>query len=377
MTNPVKEENGQSVVLIALALVAVLAMLGLVYDGANAYAQRRRMQNSADAASLAGARVLALRENNNAQTEQDILTAVNSYATNNGGPTTITGIFIDNSGSQVGAQIGVNGGVPGGATGVRVTSRIGFPTFFLGVINANLGVVAAIAAAQTGEAGPPTVGLMPIGVPRCYVDPNSPGPDTSDPDYDGHSTKEELCGSGDQSTQSHVILGQGAQDPSGSSSYRGIINLPERYSLESGSGGSLISGCSGTNKQDAVDFIQAGGYNMSAACGDPDYNEYIDGLTGNSNGNAGVDGYHDALFNGEPMYPIGTVILLCIYPEGTIGNGTKETVKCIGFAAMRITGYSSNHMDAVFAGKFVQSGPILDSPPDGDWSKRKAIQLIQ
>ncbi len=371
-----QDESGQSIVLVALAMVGIIAVLGLVFDATNVFAQRRKMQNAADAASIAGAQVLALASDNSYATEQKILTAINTYAANNGAPTTVTGYFVDSSGNQTGIFIGGNGNVPPSASGVRASTQIAFPTFFLGVISQASGIAGATATAQTGAAGAPTTGLMPIGVPRCYVDPNSPGPDFTDPDTPQNATKASLCGSGDQSIVSHVILGQGAQDPSGSSSYRGIINLPVRFSDERGN--SSTSGCSANsyNKQDAVRYINAGGYNDSEACGNPDYQQYIDVLTGNSNGNAGVDGYRDASWNGQPMFPVGTVIVICVYPEGSVGNGTKETVKCVGFAAMKITGYSSNNLSAVFAGKFVQSGAIVPGATD-TWSKRKAVQLIE
>jgi hypothetical protein len=53
-------ESGQVLVLVALSMLGLIATLGLVLDGGNIYLQRRRMQNAADAGSLAGARILAL-----------------------------------------------------------------------------------------------------------------------------------------------------------------------------------------------------------------------------------------------------------------------------------------------------------------------------
>jgi hypothetical protein len=50
-----KMERGQSLVIIALGIIAFVAMLALVLDGANAYAARRQAQNAADAGALAGA----------------------------------------------------------------------------------------------------------------------------------------------------------------------------------------------------------------------------------------------------------------------------------------------------------------------------------
>lgn len=53
--------TGQALVLMALALVAVVAMVGLVIDGGNAWANQRVVQNGSDAAAEAGAVVMAQR----------------------------------------------------------------------------------------------------------------------------------------------------------------------------------------------------------------------------------------------------------------------------------------------------------------------------
>jgi Flp pilus assembly protein TadG len=55
-----RAERGQIVVLFALALVAIVAMVGLVLDGGSAFAQRRASQNAADLAALAGANTYLL-----------------------------------------------------------------------------------------------------------------------------------------------------------------------------------------------------------------------------------------------------------------------------------------------------------------------------
>lgn len=48
-----RREGGQILVLFTLALVAMIAMLGLLFDGGGALALRRQMQNAGDAAALA------------------------------------------------------------------------------------------------------------------------------------------------------------------------------------------------------------------------------------------------------------------------------------------------------------------------------------
>lgn len=48
-----RQDRGQIIVLFALALVALIAMVGLVLDGGSAFAQRRSEQNAADLAAMA------------------------------------------------------------------------------------------------------------------------------------------------------------------------------------------------------------------------------------------------------------------------------------------------------------------------------------
>src|SRR5205823_5381541 len=53
-----RREPAQVIVLFAIALIAMLAMVGVAVDGGTLYVQRRTAQNAADAAALAGARAL-------------------------------------------------------------------------------------------------------------------------------------------------------------------------------------------------------------------------------------------------------------------------------------------------------------------------------
>ena len=50
-----QEPNGQILVLFALSAVVIIAMVGLVLDGGDTFAQRRHEQNAADLAAVAGA----------------------------------------------------------------------------------------------------------------------------------------------------------------------------------------------------------------------------------------------------------------------------------------------------------------------------------
>ncbi|WP_376791827.1 pilus assembly protein TadG-related protein [Thermoflexus sp.] len=53
-----RDRSGQSLVLVALMLPALIGLAALAIDGNNAYAQRRRAQNAADVGALAGTRAL-------------------------------------------------------------------------------------------------------------------------------------------------------------------------------------------------------------------------------------------------------------------------------------------------------------------------------
>lgn len=58
-----RSESGQAIVLIVVALIAMLAVTGLVVDGGMAYADRRQAQNAADSAALAAAHAKVRGEN--------------------------------------------------------------------------------------------------------------------------------------------------------------------------------------------------------------------------------------------------------------------------------------------------------------------------
>jgi len=85
-----RAEPGQVLVIFALALIAIVAMTGLVLDGGSTFVQRRDQQNVADAASLAAAYAYATSGSTAAAAAaaQTIATA-NGFA-NGAGGTTIT-----------------------------------------------------------------------------------------------------------------------------------------------------------------------------------------------------------------------------------------------------------------------------------------------
>jgi hypothetical protein len=149
-------ERGQSIVIIAGGLVAMLAMVGLVIDGGNAFAQQRASQNGMDAASEAGTVELARRMlgidpvGDDVTWDQRVLAAVNATAANNGLTTTGTPEYTDYLGTPLG-PVGV-GSIPSGTQGVHAGGSRVFSTLFAGVLGITNFTAAAEATAVTGFA---------------------------------------------------------------------------------------------------------------------------------------------------------------------------------------------------------------------------------
>jgi Flp pilus assembly protein TadG len=151
-----KGERGQVLVMAALMMPVLLGMLALVLDVGNAYAQRRFMQNAADAASLAGARYMAL--NRSTATDAGVRAALTPMLTSNGNGTLAAATGPDNGAWYInlaGGTVGPvgTGGVPSGAAGVRVNATKTFPTFFARLLGYENLTVKAVGEAIYGTAG--------------------------------------------------------------------------------------------------------------------------------------------------------------------------------------------------------------------------------
>ena len=128
------KERGQTLIIVALAMVVLVGSLALAIDGGNAYAQRRRMQNAADAAALAGAKALALGENPEPVAAE--------YAVNRNGADSV--------------EVTVDG------QAVTVVARKSFPSFFASVVGWPTLEAAAYATASYAPVGAMTGGVFPI-----------------------------------------------------------------------------------------------------------------------------------------------------------------------------------------------------------------------
>jgi hypothetical protein len=121
------KRRGQVLVLVALSLLVLILFVALAVDVGNFYAQRRRMQNAADAGALAGAQELCFGD------PDDAGEAAYSYA-------------VTRNGAQT-ADIQVHE-----AVSVTVIAGRAVPTIFAGVIGLQEVQVSAEAAALCGKA---------------------------------------------------------------------------------------------------------------------------------------------------------------------------------------------------------------------------------
>ncbi|MBN1955207.1 MAG: Tad domain-containing protein [Anaerolineae bacterium] len=170
-----RNERGQTVVIVAFMVVVLLLMAGLAVDGGTAYLNRRRMQNAADAGSLAGAHALAETACADVPpntADSVIHAAIVDYVQRNGvddGWNDMQAEYVmfndEHKVVSYAPKVFVGGGtVPNGATGVAVTTTITRPTYLLNLLGITTGGASAAATAVTG---PPLLlgGLRPFGVP--------------------------------------------------------------------------------------------------------------------------------------------------------------------------------------------------------------------
>jgi Flp pilus assembly protein TadG len=130
-----RRERGQVLVILALALVAIVAAVGLVIDGGFAFAQRRAEQNAADFAALAGAN--ALLNGRDATAAALAAAQENGYAHGVGGTSvgvtvTSTTVKVDLTAPHANYFAGVVG-QPTWQISVTATALTGVPTRFMGV----------------------------------------------------------------------------------------------------------------------------------------------------------------------------------------------------------------------------------------------------
>jgi hypothetical protein len=96
-------QRGQSLVLVALMMIILMAFLALVFDGGMTFATRRQAQNAADSAALAGARTLCL-----SRSESLARSVAENYASRNGATSAIVEVSLQDRRVTVTARIPLN-----------------------------------------------------------------------------------------------------------------------------------------------------------------------------------------------------------------------------------------------------------------------------
>jgi len=162
-------QRGQTLVIFAGGVAGLLALVGLVVDGANAYAQHRTTQNAADAAGQAGAAVLARAIlSGEPPVDFDVKHAINAIATENGvNPffpftgTASSAYYTDIDGNMItsgGGPARVGAGMPacsvgcidGHPVGVRAVAVRPFRALLAGIVGQTNFTARSEATAVTG-----------------------------------------------------------------------------------------------------------------------------------------------------------------------------------------------------------------------------------
>lgn len=148
---------GQSIVLVTLALVLLVAMAGLGIDGANAFNQRRNLQNAADAASVAGASALIAEQRVSplaGDGAANVRAAVANYLSDHGvdpnsAQTTWTAYYVQLDGTRIG-PVGSAGQINSSARGVSIDVQQTFSTWFMQMLGRSTLTVGSAATAVFG-----------------------------------------------------------------------------------------------------------------------------------------------------------------------------------------------------------------------------------
>lgn len=173
------DEAGQTVVIVALMFTLLLGFVGLAIDGGRFYAERRFLQNAADAAAMGCAQKLVTGGTTGDAESQgkDVLRNYGLKADPTGTTVTVADTaayttWFNASGSL--DKRNLADGVAAGTTDCRVAIQTQMRTYFMGLVGSpSLSIPANAHAAAKG-------GMLPVVVNR-YKDP--PGPSTTFVDY--------------------------------------------------------------------------------------------------------------------------------------------------------------------------------------------------
>jgi len=165
-----REDRGQIIVIFALALVAMIAMVGLILDGGAAFAHRRDEQTASDLAALAGANAFLVNYDQPLTRDAAAVAAARESARLNGYEHGVGGVTVEVSiDTTVGAEVTVDIDAPHENT-------------FAKIVGMNSWQIATTATAQTGFADTAIgAGPMLFNVGAFDTDDGKPLPLYGDP----------------------------------------------------------------------------------------------------------------------------------------------------------------------------------------------------
>ena len=250
------DPRGQVLVIVGIAMVALIAMVGLVIDGGYAWGRQRDTQNGADAVSKAGTVVVQhwlAQDTTPTPTDWDVACAAEEAAAVNQ-VVLESAEYVDFEGESLGPafMVGTCGlsdpgvPIPDGAQGIRAETSETFSPFLMQVVGFDTLTATANATAVVGTPQGIPGGSLPITFPLTfnlcdnsaasytigYVDPNPP----HEWDFDD----------GDTTWEPYEIL---RDETLASSSNMAIVPLCD---IDSGSVGWLDFACDQTLKE-AID----------------------------------------------------------------------------------------------------------------------------
>ena len=168
-------EPGQTLVIVAVGMVVILAMVGVVIDVGMQWAHNRTAQNGADATAHAGA-VVIMRHLAGADPtidDDDVLAEVNAMAAAVG-LTIESAEYTDWQGATIGVDVGDGGPIPTGAQGVYVIGTRVHETLLAKLVGISVLSVRTDATAITGPVEDPcpeggACAFLPVTFPNTQV----------------------------------------------------------------------------------------------------------------------------------------------------------------------------------------------------------------
>lgn len=326
------DDRGVVLILLAIALVALIALAGLVLDGGRAYGERRQMQNAADSAAMAATRQLDRYITNQVSDARAIDDAARDAAEQNGANRdAVTCKLVRFDRSVIGACPAVatmSASTRAAAAGVKVTTQQTRDTLFMRVVGNETFTAGASATAQIGRAGGNYVApflvcaTAPGHVPQILV------PDTSSPT--GFAVNPNAIGA-EYSIYGNDIKSDGRDCGNPSSSFRGNVNDSASYPLP----GEWDTD-TGNRNGPTLRLVNSG--NVCSA-----------------------------------SFTTGCVVVLPLCPRGNGRGGTNFRAYCVDLGLFEISHVSNHDIDAIFRGRATLNQGGIAGPADINGSRIIAL----